>query len=1034
MQQAEKDQLVLVTFLVSTLFATIQYGHLLNGISRKRDIPLVERVRFHLVGSRAGQFAEAVAALMSLVSCGTYIYETYLDHTPIGLFAAEIVFAVFFTYQYVILLYTARRRLIYIIGMQSIVDIVTIVPVYYVALLGGDYQFDDIAFLRFGRVLKFARVLRLLRIFRSFSLVSSPTSDAINHQVAVMVSTILGIVVVCTGMVHWLGNDCNLWYDLRVDECLALQFHDALYFTVVTFSTVGYGDISPGRAVSRMLVVVLIISAFLLVPMQTQQLAHLISMRPAYSGAFIMRQEDKHIVIVMDRNVQGIISFVKELFHEDHGMHSTRVVILSPDMPDSALKELILTYAKKLSVQYLRGDAQSRTDLMRARMDVASACYVFTNQQAPQATQQDAVTTLRALTARSINQHANIFVQLIEPGKRQQLVAAGIRPDHIICTMELKQKLLAMNTVCRGFSTLVTNLISSAGFEGSPDDPAWIQEYCEGFSQEIYMVESLAAYTGMSYSAAATTIYDRFGGCVLFALGKPTIDSYGQHSYVVLLNPGSDTHVLEDHVGFVLAESQDIADDIASTTGKHFADQKHHAKDVLSKLGSCFCIKSRLEHLIAAWKTFGIKCKRTSLLPPPLPPKVSNSCRSPQSHLPGSMPMHIVSEQYFNGKNNFVCEPPPGGKRWLLPHTYQSQREQRTLVKRHEAEMHLSECEVVTGLSRQNKTFQTPKERNEIAKRSRLQHALAVAERVTTDDLCGHVIVVGPLIQDVHSLVATLRDPQLQLHRPIIFLTPAQPSENIWQTIQHFPNVFWMVGTPVMKDILENINAVQAHTVIVRAQGRRDMRVGTEDSTSVMDAEVVMDVAGIESKLGSEAPPIVAEINDENQMLHLNPAGFLHSNSNIADQSDGDIDVDVSLELGLDQASKIEPKLLPAFAAGKVIDNYTSELLLCQSYFNNTIILIIQALVSAQAENNSCTEPPQVAPSTRICQLDCPTQLQGMSYGALFTTLLMEYSLLSLGLYRKRNNHAEALLPYVVTNPTASLVVNQDDKIFVIGT
>ena len=59
------------------------------------------------------------------------------------------------------------------------------------------------------------------------------------NQAVVLVSTLLALVVIAAGFVQYMSNvDSDGWTQ-------PIKFHDALYFAFVTFSTVGYGDISP---------------------------------------------------------------------------------------------------------------------------------------------------------------------------------------------------------------------------------------------------------------------------------------------------------------------------------------------------------------------------------------------------------------------------------------------------------------------------------------------------------------------------------------------------------------------------------------------------------------------------------------------------------------------------------------------------------------------------------------------------------------------------------------------------------------------
>jgi hypothetical protein len=161
------------------------------------------------------------------------------------------------------------------------VDIVTVTPVMITAGL-GEYSGGATGFLRFTRVMKVTRVFRMFRLLRSIRVLTNPIEDAINHQMVELISTLLSMVVITAGFVQFL--DSFAWCDFTADGYTGLLFHDALYYTVVTFSTVGYGDISPQEAVGRMVMVVLIVLFIYIIPTETNKLTALMNMRSRYDG------------------------------------------------------------------------------------------------------------------------------------------------------------------------------------------------------------------------------------------------------------------------------------------------------------------------------------------------------------------------------------------------------------------------------------------------------------------------------------------------------------------------------------------------------------------------------------------------------------------------------------------------------------------------------------------------------------------------------------------------------------------------------
>merc|ERR1712195_383510 len=113
----------------------------------------------------------------------------------------------------------------------AMIDFMSIVPFYIEVALGA----DDSSFM-FLRIARFLRIMRLLRVLRSYRVMTLANSE-LQRGLIMLVLSILSLIFISTGCIleaESYGADDPVW-----------NFHNTVYFVVVTLSTVGYGDMSP---------------------------------------------------------------------------------------------------------------------------------------------------------------------------------------------------------------------------------------------------------------------------------------------------------------------------------------------------------------------------------------------------------------------------------------------------------------------------------------------------------------------------------------------------------------------------------------------------------------------------------------------------------------------------------------------------------------------------------------------------------------------------------------------------------------------
>ncbi|KAK1327975.1 hypothetical protein QTO34_012397 [Cnephaeus nilssonii] len=325
---------------------------------------------------------------------------------------------------------------------------------------------------------------------------------------------------------------CGIQHLERIGK--KLNLFDSLYFCIVTFSTVGFGDVTPETWSSKLFVVAMICVALVVLPIQFEQLAYLWMERQKSGGNYSRHraQTEKHVVLcVSSLKIDLLMDFLNE-FYAHPRLQDYYVVILCPTEMDVQVRRVLQIPMWSQRVIYLQGSALKDQDLLRAKMDDAEACFILSSRCEVDRTSSDHQTILRAWAVKDFAPNCPLYVQILKPENKFHIKFA----DHVVCEEEFKYAMLALNCICPATSTLITLLVhTSRGQEGQQSPEQWQKTYGRCSGNEVYHItleESafFAEYEGKSFTYASFHAHKKFGVCLI---GVRREDNKN-----ILLNPG----------------------------------------------------------------------------------------------------------------------------------------------------------------------------------------------------------------------------------------------------------------------------------------------------------------------------------------------------------------------------------------------------------------------------------------------------------------------------------------------------------------
>lgn len=208
--------------------------------------------------THTGKFFDVLLLFVILISVVLVMLESVpsiaIKHLQ-TLHILEWVITAIFTFEYILRILIVRKPFRYIFSFYGIIDLLSVIPTYLSLLIVGSHSLVVI------------RMLRLVRIFRIFKLTRYTAAGrslgramwASREKISVFIFLVI-ILVVIIGTVMYLIEGETYGFT---------SIPRGIYWAIVTLTTVGYGDISPGTPLGQFLASIVMLLGYAIIAVPT---------------------------------------------------------------------------------------------------------------------------------------------------------------------------------------------------------------------------------------------------------------------------------------------------------------------------------------------------------------------------------------------------------------------------------------------------------------------------------------------------------------------------------------------------------------------------------------------------------------------------------------------------------------------------------------------------------------------------------------------------------------------------------------------
>lgn len=167
----------------------------------------------------------------------------------------EWTFTIFFTLEYFLRLWAAKRPLSYALSFFGIIDLISTIPTYLTLIFPAGHAIMTIRLLRLLRVFRLLKLVKFLREAQEIG----EALKASRYKITVFLIGVLGVVTIM-GTIMYMVEGEQHGFD---------SIPRSIYWAIVTLTTVGYGDIYPHTTLGQFISAMIMILGYAIIAVPT---------------------------------------------------------------------------------------------------------------------------------------------------------------------------------------------------------------------------------------------------------------------------------------------------------------------------------------------------------------------------------------------------------------------------------------------------------------------------------------------------------------------------------------------------------------------------------------------------------------------------------------------------------------------------------------------------------------------------------------------------------------------------------------------